>query len=69
VINNLENGGIEMVDIESCIKSLKAAWVSHLLTCRGNWKNVILHRIQHLGVKLEYLLKMTYGSEKAFPEI
>ena len=50
-INDYEGGGINMVDIESMIKSLRLAWLKRIVGDNsGAWKNY-----------LEYLLKETGG--------
>ena len=51
VINNYEGGGLNMVDIESMIKSLRLSWLKRIFgENSGAWKNY-----------LNYLLKETGG--------
>ena len=42
VINNYESGGLNMVDIESMIKSLRLSWLKRIFgENSGAWKNII----------------------------
>ena len=43
-INELENGGLRMIDLECLIKSLRLAWLKRICSeSRGTWKNYLRH--------------------------
>ena len=56
LINSIENGGINMVDIKSQFDSLKAAWIPRLIHDQdnhgGHWKDLPLHFLNKLGNSL-----------------
>ena len=43
-INDYENGGLKMVDLECMIKSLRLAWLTRIFSSnRGTWKSYLRH--------------------------
>ena len=67
VIGNKKDGGLDMIDIDAYIMSLKAAWVSKLLRIKGNWKKVFEHYVHSIGFKqMSYIFKMTFIDVKNF---
>ena len=51
IINNYENGGLKMIDIESFSKALKTTWVKTFLdrNNNGKWKLFFEVELQNLG--------------------
>ena len=50
VINEYEKGGLEMVDLEALIQSLRLACIKRIFSRNGGtWKNYLLHLLDHLG--------------------
>jgi len=49
-INNYEEGGVKMIDVESMIKSLRLAWRKRIFsTNAGTWKNYLTHLLKESG--------------------
>ena len=52
LINTYENGGLDMVDIDSYFKSLKISWGSRLTNnSLANWKVIPMKYFNKLGKK------------------
>ena len=67
LISSIENGGLNMIDIDSFLMSLKAAWVTKFINMEGDWKNVLLFHLKRLSLPMEYILKMNFKSLNHFP--
>ena len=67
LVNDVLHGGLSMVEIESFVTSLKAAWVTKFITIDGDWKNVLTYHLKRLGLSIKYILKMNFKSVKRFP--
>ena len=49
-INYYERGGLNMIDIELMIQSLRLAWIKRTLNCRnGFWKEYLRYQLRHYG--------------------
>ena len=49
-INDYENGGLKMVDLECMIKSLRLAWLKRIFSSnRGTWKSYLRHLLANYG--------------------
>ena len=49
-INDYENGGLKMIDLESMIKSLRQAWLKRIFGKNdGAWKSYLRISLQHFG--------------------
>ena len=49
-INEFENGGLKMIDLESMIKSLRLAWLKRIFQCNnGAWRNFLLFSLEPFG--------------------
>ena len=49
-INDYENGGLKMVDLECMIKSLRLAWLKRIFSSnRGTWKSYLGHLLAKYG--------------------
>ncbi len=70
LFGNQEKGGINMVDVESKIKALKAASVSRI-SDSSNSKMSAIFRIylKEIGINLQQVLLMNFQHEKEFTEI
>ena len=64
--NKVENGGLNMIDIESFCLSLKAAWIPRLLSLHGKWKAGFETLCAKINLPLEYILKMNFKSSDEF---
>ena len=51
IIQNIENGGLKMIDIEFFINSLKASWVKKLTdnSNKGDWKFIYMSFLEKHG--------------------
>ena len=49
-INKFEEGGLEMIDLETMIKALRLAWLSRIFSDgKGTWKTYLKHLFQDSG--------------------
>ena len=49
-INEYENGGLKMIDLESMIQSLRLAWIKRIFgTNDGTWKSYLRHLLRRFG--------------------
>ena len=67
LVLNEANGGMNMVDIDSFLMSLKASWVTKVLTIEGEWKSILLYHLQKHSLSLDYVLRMNFRNIKSFP--
>ena len=50
VINEYEEGGLKMVDLEYMVKSLRLAWLKRILGgTKGTWKSYLQHLVSSIG--------------------
>ena len=65
IIQNIENGGLKMVDIELFITSLKASWVKRLSdeNNKGDWKFIYTSLMEKYGGKL--IFESNFESKEA----
>ena len=67
LINEIENGGLNMIDIESQFNAIKAAWVPRILKCKTqNWCNIPIYYLQKYGDDFN-LLKSNLINIKSSP--
>ena len=66
VIGKINEGGLNMIDINAYLMSLKASWASKILKLDGIWKNVFQHHVRNLGIDVPYLFKMNFTEVKLF---
>ena len=49
-INEYDNGGLKMIDLESMIKSLRLAWMKRIFgTSEGAWKSYLSFSLERFG--------------------
>ena len=49
-INECENGGLKMIDLESMIKSLRLAWLKRIFQCNsGAWRSFLQLSLEPFG--------------------
>ena len=49
-INEHENGGLKMIDLESMIKSLRLAWLKRIFQCNnGAWRSFLRFSLEPFG--------------------
>ena len=50
VINEYEEGGLRMIDLECMVKSLRLTWLKRIFSgINGPWKSFLLHLLSLLG--------------------
>ena len=51
IIQNYENGGLKMIDLNLFIKSIKAGWVKRIINDKnkGDWKFIYLRQLEKVG--------------------
>ena len=54
IIQDYENGGLKMIDLNYFIKSIKAGWVKRItdINNKGDWKKIYLTQLEKIGGKL-----------------
>ena len=54
IIQNYENGGLKMIDIDIFMNSIKAGWVKRIVSDsnNGDWKHIYLNQLKGIGRKL-----------------
>ena len=54
IIQNYENGGLKMIDIDIFMNSIKAGWVKRIVSDsnNGDWKHLYLNQLKGIGRKL-----------------
>ena len=67
ISKKLSEGGLNMIDIDCYIDSLKATWVPRFLNASGKWIDVLHHYMHRTGLSLEYVLKTNVRSVKELP--
>ncbi len=69
LINDLNNGGLKMLDFESQVKSLQAAWIPRILKQENKiWTTLPIQYFNKFGKK-QNILNMTFNSIESFPAI
>ena len=61
VINEYEEGGVRMVDLECMVKSLRLAWLKRIFSgTNGTWKNYLQHILSSVGGLFFFKLQLQY---------
>jgi hypothetical protein len=64
IINTIENGGLQMCDIETMFHALKASWIDRIKRMQSQtWAKVALHCLNKIS-KLDLLLQMSFETKK-----
>ena len=69
LVNDIMNGGINMLDIDKFLMSLKAVWVSRIVDKNGKWSDVFKHKLNQLGLPLDFIFKTNFKNVDSFPII
>lgn len=70
IINSVENGGLNMIDLKSQIKAIKASWVGRIMTAPDGDFWSILPKLYFSKFGNDYLLlKTTFTQKSMFPQI
>ena len=56
----MENGGLNMLDIDYFLMSLKAAWVEKIQFRKGKWADVFKYYITKMNIDIDYVWKTTF---------
>ncbi len=65
--NSIKDGGLNMINVDAFIESIKASWVTKLLTIAGKWSDIFHMKAQYIGLPLEYIIKMSVSKISNFP--
>ncbi len=57
IIGSIEKGGINMIDIESKIDSLKASWAPRLINTDHPWKYILEYYLEKSGLRIIDMLR------------
>ena len=73
-INEYENGGLKMIDLESMIKSLRLAWLKRIFQCNnGAWRSFLRFLLEPFGglflFHCNYDIKKIHISSKFYSEL
>ena len=66
VITKIENGGLNITDIESKHSALKASWVTRYLNKPDKTTEVLQIYLKAIGIELNTLLKMNFQKIESF---
>ena len=69
IIGKIEMGGIGLVDIETKLKALKAAWVTRILNSNGLLSSYVHYLCRNNSINLNFLLRTTERNIKKFSMI
>ena len=59
-INEYENGGLKMIDLESMIQSLRLAWIKRIFGANdGTWKSYLRHLLYRFEGLFYFTVTMT----------
>ena len=64
IIGELFRGGINMVDVESKVLSLRASWVKRLLNPESDNRKILDSYLNVYGLNFKYLLKGNFSKPK-----
>ena len=67
LINDFQNGGIRMIDVESTVRALKAAWIPRLLSDNGNC-GILDQYLTNSKVSVKVLIEGGVTDQKVFPK-
>ena len=67
IINNLANGGINMIDLDSYFLSLKAVWASRIISCSGKWSSLFYQTLSEHNLPPHYIWKTSFKNANIFP--
>ena len=69
VCQNKKNGGLGMIDVDTFILSLKAAWVERIKYTPGKWCSLFKYELSKLYLNENVLWKTSFRCVKDFPVI
>ena len=69
VKNKMEEGGLNMIDLDFFLTSLKAGWVKKILTLPGKWCDSLHMHLKEIGFDSNYIFKTTFRKSIQFPII
>ena len=52
LINNYDEGGIKLIDLNAKEKAIKISWIKRLLTKESNWTNIAIRKFKIIGNKI-----------------
>ena len=64
-----KHGGLNMLDVDNFILSLKASWVVKIKYNPGKWQSIFKYYLRKIGFHTEYVWKMSFMSAENFPII
>lgn len=67
ILNDTSNGGLKMVDLNSFLISLKAAWVPKIISMKGKWADRFSVVLKELKLPRDYIWKLSVRDIKSFP--
>ena len=66
VIGKIEQGGLNITDIELKICAVKTSWIRKFLTAKNLLSDMVQYYISKIGVEIKTLLKMNFQSSNTF---
>ena len=67
ITKKLCEGGLNMIDIDCYLDSLKVAWITRFVNNQGKWLDVLQYYLHQIDFTLDYLLKINVRSIQGFP--
>ena len=69
IIQKKKQGGLDMVDIDSFLISLKAVWASRIQNAQGKWVDILKYYLQKSLLDFDYVWKTSFRTTDSFPII
>ena len=67
VCNKVGDGGLNMLNIDAFLASLKAVWVTRLCNKEGKWADVFRYYLNQISIPFQYVFKLNINSIESFP--
>ena len=68
LIASIEEGGLNMIDLESHVKACEAIWVNKILSSTGDWATFGKHYINQFGPN-NLIVRCSFSDKRTFPPI
>ena len=67
ISNDIERGGLNMIDIDNFLRSLKAAWIPKIVNMKGKWCDYFYQTCKQIKLPPSYVFKTTVRKIENFP--
>ena len=64
IVQKVSEGGLKMIDVNSWLLSLKAAWVPKIINSKENFVNILTYYLDLIGININWLFNTNFVSIK-----